>query len=133
MSSVTLKIICSLAALFGAYMLFFLLSAFGQGVFAPFDSGTVALKVGGTLVRAAFLFLCAWSAWRQPHAGAWFAWGAFFTFVFAGAADEVFRLGLVRGLGHLIPVYYITASVQALFAIAVWLLSAKTKPIVAGG
>jgi hypothetical protein len=133
MTSIAFKLICTLSGLFGAFILLFALVAYFQGLLAPLDSGTIALKIGGTIVRAAFLLLCAWAAWRSPHQAAWFAWGAFFVFVLSGAADEVYRLGLVEGFGNLMPTYYQVAVVHALVAIAAWLLTPKATVVAAVG
>lgn len=125
MTGIAFKLICSIAGLFGVFILLFVVAAYFQGFFASLGSGTAALKIIGTVIRAVFLLLCAWAAWKNPHYAALFALGAFFTFVFSGAADEVFRLGLIRGFSNLMPTYYIVVIAHALLATLVWLLTPK--------
>ena len=132
MANISLKLICSLAGLFGGFILIFVLVAYGQGVFASLDPGTVAFKIGTTIIRAGFLILCAWAAWRRPHQAPWFALGALLAFAVGGAADEIFRRGLVDGFGSLIPTYYRTVAIHAFFVAAAWLLAPKAERLSVG-
>jgi hypothetical protein len=125
MSNIALKLICSLAGLFGGFILVFVWVAYGQGVFASLDPGTTALKIGTTVIRAGFLLLCAWAAWRRPQQAAWFALGAFFAFGVGRAADEIFKRGLVGGFGSLVPAYYRTLAIHALLVAAAWRLAPR--------
>jgi hypothetical protein len=127
MANIALNIICSLAGLFGGFILVYVLVALGQGFFASLDPATIALKVGTTIIRAGFLLACAWAAWRRPHQASWFAAGALLAFAFGGAADEIFKHGLVSGLSRLVPTYYRTVGLHALLAVAAWLLAFKAK------
>ena len=133
MSNIALKIICSIAGLFGAFLFVLVWVAYGNGTFASLDPGTAILKIGTTLVRATFLMACAWAAWRRPRRAAWFAWGAFFAFAFGGAADELFKHGLVGGFANLVPAYYRTSAFHAFLAIAAWILAPKSLPARAVG
>lgn len=119
---IALRVICTLAAVFGAWITLFLWLAYEQGVFAHLDTGTLILKLSGTLIRAGFLFMCAWAAWSRPYLAPWFAWGAFLAFVVAGAGDQVFRFGVIDGMRNLIPTYYVVSSIHALVATVIWLL-----------
>ena len=132
MSSIALKILCSLAGAFGAATILFAWFAYSQGLLSSYDAGTVSLKIVGTVVRSAFLLLCAWAAWRQPHNAALYALAAFLAFVIGGAADEVYRRGLVGGFGNLIPTYYFTSAIHGLFALAVWRLAPKAAAVAVG-
>lgn len=132
MTNIALKLICSIAGLFGVFILAFTWFAFHQGYFASLDSGATALKIGGTVIRAVFLLLCAWAAWRQPYQAAWFAWGACFAFVVGGAVDVVFKYGLFSGFGNLIPTYYYTSIIHALLAITAWLFARESTVVAVG-
>lgn len=132
MSNIALKTLCSLAGLFGVAIILFAWFAYSQGLLASYDSGTLSLKMAGTVIRAAFLLLCAWAAWRQPHNVALYASGALLAFVIGGAADEVYRQGWVGGFGNLIQTYYLTAAIHGLFALVVWLLAPKAAPLAVG-
>ena len=133
MSVIVLKTLCLLAALFGACIVLFAWIAHARGYFDTMRVATAALKLGGTVVRGSFLILCAWAAWRHPQQAAWFAWGAFFAFVFSGAGDQVLERGFVGGFKSLMPTYYVVASFHALFASIVWLLTRKATVAVVGG
>ena len=122
---IVLKVICSLLALYGAFIIVFLWQAYKQGIFQNYSTVTTALKIISTLIKAIFLLLCAWSAWQHPLLSPWFAWGAFAAFVIGGAADEIFHHGFISGFKRLIPTYYIGVSIHAFIAISIWLIVLK--------
>ena len=126
MASSLLKALCSLGGAFGLLILLATAAFFGAGVFSELAPGAQALKLVGTFVRAACLFGCTWAAWRAVRLAAPFAWGAFAAFVVSGAADQVYDHGFTDGFGNLIPTYYYTSAMHALFAIAVWFLASRT-------
>ena len=126
MKNTTLKIITALAGLFGAFILFFITTAYSEGVFSPLNDGAMLLKLITSTLKALFLMVCAIYAWVKPKTCFWFALGAFIAFSFGGAADEIYYLGFIEGMNNLMTTYYVVALLHAIFASIVWVLSRES-------
>ncbi|MBD9416992.1 hypothetical protein IB234_20700 [Pseudomonas sp. PDM16] len=125
MKNIAIKTICALVGIFGLVVLITIPALYLQGFYAPMGHEVAALKISSSVVRGAFLIVCALAAWRYNFRAAWLAWGAFAAFFIGGAADQVIKHGVVNGFENLIPAYYIASAVHALVAIALWLLLPK--------
>jgi hypothetical protein len=123
MASLALKIICSVAALFGAFSLVFLWFVVEQGVYSEYGASVAAVKIGGVILRSVCLILCAWAAWRRPQFVAWLAWGALISFVIGG---------YVGSSGHLLPIYYVVVAIHVAFVIVARAL-VNRMPLPIGG
>lgn len=123
MKNKILKTICTIFGLFGVFIVPAAIFAYSQGVFTPLGEGAALLKVVSTIIRATFLILCTWAAWKRPKLVVWFALGALITFGIGGAADQIYKYGFINGFGKLIPTYYYVVFFHALFAFVAWLLT----------
>ena len=126
MKNTTLKIISTLAGLFGVYILYLIATFYTEGAFSSLSEGAILLKILTSVLKAMLLVICAIYAWVQPKNSFWFALGAFFVYSIGGAADEVYYLGFIEGMNNLMTTYYVVAFMHAIFALIVWLLSRES-------
>lgn len=110
---------------FGVVVLVTVPVLYSQGFYVPFGPEVTALKTVSSVVRAILLIACAILAWRFSPRAVWLAWLAFAAFVVGGAADQVFKRGVVDGFQSLISAYYLTSAGHVLVAVALWLLLLK--------
>ena len=120
----TLKMVCSLAAIFGVSMLVFLPYAINEGFYSGLQPPLAAAEIGATILRAGCFILCMWAAWRNPPAALWFAWGAFATFAIGASLGRV---------GHLQSMFYIVLAGHGAFVAVVRYLTPNGRPPAVAG
>jgi len=133
MKNTILKIICTLAGLFGAYILYSIYTAYTEGVFTSLNDGVILLKIITSTLKAIFLIICAIYAWVQPNKTIWFALGAFTAYSIGGSADEIYYLGLIDGLNNLMTTFYVVAFMHLIFLLIVWFLSRESTSSLQNG